>query len=195
MNDKLLANVRFYFAQSVFNNNCHYKAYKRLTKRRNILSGFLKGISALTLIFLILQIIGLENGCQNLLNILAFVGMLITGSSLVFEIFNKDDKSHEIYLQKNFAEKYKSLRDEYMSLIEEIMSKSLDEAILREKKDQLQKRYSLIGENAPDTIDEDYKQAQLGLGLKGSSGEEFTWSDLEIDKFLPEILRLKNVND
>ena len=191
MNDKLLANIRFYFAQSVFNSNCHFKAYNRLTKRKNQLSNFVVTLSAITLILLILQVIGLEQKNQSLLNVLAFIGMLITGTSLVFEMFNKDDKSQEIFQHKMYAEKYKNLRDEYMGLIEETMSNTISDTELRSKKDDLQKRYSAIGENAPETTGEDYKQAQIGLGLDGNSGEEFTWADKEIDLFLPEQLRLK----
>ena len=191
MNDKLLANIRFYFAQSVFNSNCHFKAYNRLTKRKNQLSNFVVTLSAITLILLILQVIGLEQKNQSLLNVLAFIGMLITGTSLVFEMFNKDDKSQEIFQHKMYAEKYKNLRDEYMGLIEETMSNTISDTELRSKKDDLQKRYRAIGENAPETTGEDYKQAQIGLGLDGNSGEEFTWADKEIDLFLPEQLRLK----
>ncbi len=191
MNDKLLANIRFYFAQSVFNSNCHFKAYNRLTKRKNQLSNFVVTLSAITLILLILQVIGLEQKNQSLLNVLAFIGMLITGTSLVFEMFNKDDKSQEIFQHKMYAEKYKNLRDEYMGLIEETMSNTISDTELRSKKDDLQKRYSVIGENAPETTGDDYKQAQIGLGLDGNSGEEFTWADKEIDLFLPEQLRLK----
>ncbi|ELY2010899.1 SLATT domain-containing protein [Flavobacterium psychrophilum] len=191
MNDKLLANTRHYFAQSVFNTSCHYNANTRLLKKKKQLSNIVVSFSAITLIVLILQVVGLENKNQSLLNILAYIGMLITGVSLIFEMYNKDDKSHEIFQHKVYAEKYKTLRDEYMSLIEEIMSNSTTETELRIKKDNLQKRYSAIGENSPETTSEDYKQAQIGLGLNGNSGEEFTWADKEIDIFLPEQLRLK----
>jgi hypothetical protein len=53
-------------------------------------------------------------------------------------------------------------------------------------KDDLQKRYTKIGENAPETTGDDCKQAQIGLGFAGNSGEEFTWADNKIDLFLPE---------
>ena len=109
---------------------------------------------------------------------------------MVFELFNKDDFSREMFYHREYAEKYKSLRDEYMSLIEEIMSNSLSETQLRNRKDMLQVRYSAIGETAPITISQDYKQTQLGLGLTGSANEEFTWADKEIDKFLPKQLRI-----
>lgn len=190
MNEKLLANTRFYFAQSVFNNNCHFKAYTRLSIRKKRLTVFAVSISVGTLIVLILQVIGLQEKHQGLLNILAYIGMLLIALSLSYEMFNKEDISLKMFQHKIFAEKYKSLRDEYMSLIEEIMSKHSTEHELRTKKDALQKRYSATGEHAPETTNVDYKNAQNGLGLDGNSNEEFTWSDKEIDKFLPEQLRL-----
>ncbi|EKT4499999.1 SLATT domain-containing protein [Flavobacterium psychrophilum] len=191
MNEKLLANVRFYFAQSVFNSNCHFKAYNRINDKIKITSKIVASFSAITLILLILQIIGLEQKCQSLLNVLAYIGMLLTGVTLVFEMFNKEDMSFQMFQHKVFAEKYKSLRDEYMSLIEDIMSNPSYEKKQRKRHRKLQKKYSQIGENSPETTNEDYKLSQKSLGLAGNSDEEFTWSDKEIDLFLPEKLRLK----
>lgn len=192
MNDKLLANVRFYFAQSVFMNNCHYKAYDRLKKKKRTINTFVVSVSAATLILLILQIIGLERKDQDFLNLLAHIGLLVVGTSLIFEMFNKDDVAMVLVQHKIFAEKYKSLRDEYMSLIEEIMNNSKPENELRLMKDALQKKYSSIGEHAPETTGKDYESAQKNLGASGNSDEEFTWSDEEINKFLPKQLRLIN---
>ncbi len=191
MNKYLLANVRFYFAQCVFMNNCHYKAYSRLEKRKKMISKFVLGFSATTILLLILQIIGLENGYDKLINVLAFVGLVLTGASLVFELINKEDLSILMYQHKDTAEKYKSLRDKYMSLIEEVMSNSTDEKELRRKKDELQEKYSSIGLYSPSTDYSDYEKAQEKLGLKGNSDEEFTWSNEEINKFLPQELRLE----
>ncbi len=191
MNKKLLANVRFYFAQSVFNSNCHYKAYSRLEKRKKNISTFVKLISGLTLFLLVLQVIGLENDLKSLLNIVAFIGLLLTGISLIFELFNSEDITLEMCKQNMYAEKYKALRDEYMSLIEEIMSNSSSESSLRRKRKKLQKKYSSIGENAPTTNYKDYQASQKSLGLAGNDNEEFTWSNKEIDKFLPKELRLE----
>jgi hypothetical protein len=189
MNNRLLANVRHYFAQSVFNTICHFKACNRLQKRKDKITIFVSCLSAATLILLILQIIGLEKKIPVLLSIVSLVGLLLTGTTLIFELINKDDCIQEIFRHKISAEKYKSLRDKYMCLIEEIMSDPDSDETLRNKRDVLQEKYSSIGETAPETIYEDYKQAQIGLGLVGS-GEEFTWSDKEINMFLPEQLRI-----
>ncbi len=190
MNKYLLANVRFYFAQSVFMNNCHYKAFGRLKKRKKLISNIVITFSTITILLLILQIIGLENNYESLINILAFIGLVLTGASLVFELINKEDLSILMQQHKDTAEKYKTLRDKYMSLIEEIMSNSTSESKLKIKRDKLLKKYSEIGEFSPSTDYSDYTDAQKSLGLKGNSDEEFTWSNKEIDKFLPKELRL-----
>lgn len=191
MNEKLLATVRFYFAQSVFMESCHYKAYERLGKMQNISRYLVLSLASATLIVIILQLIGLELTLPNLLDILILCGLVLTASSLIFQLFNKEDLSEIKNHHKGIAEEYKSLRDVYMSLIEEIMSNSYDEVILRTKRDDYLLKYSSVGRFAPKTTYKDYINTQNGLGLIGSSEEEFTWSNEEIDRFLPSELRLK----
>ena len=127
MNDKLLANIRYYFAQSVFMNNVHYKAYNRLSKTMQRNRNIVIWVSGATIVLLVLQIVCLENDLKNLLNVLAFVGLLITGTSLIFTLIGKEDVSIIMSNHKNIAEQYKCLRDEYMSLIEEVMSNAYPE--------------------------------------------------------------------
>ena len=190
MNNKLLANVRFYFAQSVFISLCHFKAMDRLKKKESIISIAFSSISAITIISLILLIIGFENEFQTVIKIAAYLGLLATTASLIIERFIKKDRMERIFQHRMYAEKYKSLRDEYMSFIEGIMSDSIPEKQIRIKRDGLQIRYSNLGENAPNIETTDYKQAQKGLGISKNEKEEFTWSALEIDKFLPNQLRI-----
>ena len=190
MNEKLLANARFYFAQSVFTCNCHFKAMDRLEKYEKRLSIFIKIISSLTIVALILQIIGFENNFRCILKIASYLGLFATAGGLICERFSKSERIHKIFQHKMYAEKYKCLRDRYMSLIEEIMSNSFPEDQLRKKRDCLQKRYSCLGENAPATENNDYKQTQKGLGISKDNKEEFTWSDSEINNFLPKQLHI-----
>ena len=89
--------------------------------------------SAVTIILLVLQIIGLDRNYQHLIGVSAFVGLILTGASLIFGLICKEDLSLLMCQQKNTAEKYKMLRDSYMSLIEEIMSNTTDESILKER--------------------------------------------------------------
>jgi hypothetical protein len=161
-------------------------------KKKKCLSNFIKFTSIATLFVLILQIFGFQGRYQALLNILSYVGLLLTGISLAFEMFNKDDVIQEIARHKKYAEKYNTLRDKYMDLIEETVSSTIPDERIKEKRDALQKRYSKLGENSPQTANDDYMKAQSRLGLTENNNEEFTWSDKDIDKFLPERLRLNN---
>jgi len=43
---------------------------------------------------------------------------------------------------------------------------------------------------SPVTTSKDYSKAQLALGIGNNFDEEFSWSDSEIDRFLPKNLRL-----
>jgi hypothetical protein len=99
-------------------------------------------------------------------------------------MFNKDDVIRDIERHKKYAERY-------MDLIEEAMSSTIPDERIREKRDALQKSYSKLGKNSPQTTGDDYIKAQSNLGLTENNKEEFTWSNKDIDKFLPEQLRLK----
>lgn len=190
MNDKLLATVRFYFAQCVFMNSAHYKAYSRFDNRQNLYRKITNWISGLTLVVIVLHIICLQHEYSKTLAIISSCGMVLTGASLMFTMFSKEDIGEIKSQHKNSAEKYKSLRDGYMLLIEEIMNNGSDEKTLRSKGEEFQKSYSAIGKYAPSTTYEDFQGAQNGLGLGNNTDEEFTWSDEEIDRFLPSSLRI-----
>lgn len=192
MNDKLLAVTRFYFAQCVFMNKVHYKAYSRLDNRQNLYREITNWISGLTLVVIVLHIICLEYEYSKTLAIVSSCGMILTGASLMFTMFSKEDICEIKSQHKNSAEKYKSLRDGYMLLIEEMMSNGSDAKTLRSKGEEFQKSYSSIGKYAPSTTYEDYQGAQKGLGLGNNTNEEFTWSDEEIDRFLPSSLQISD---
>ena len=189
MNEKLCATIRFYFAQCVFMNSIHYKAHNRLIGVQNRYRNITISISGATLIVIILQAIGFKENLTQLLSIISYCGMTLTAASLIFTMYSKEDIGEIKSQHRNIAEEYKILRDSYMILIEEAISDAYDEKTLREKGQELQKFYSVIGRYAPATTYDDYKNAQKGLGLMGEKDEEFTWSDKEIDRFLPPLLR------
>ncbi len=195
MNEKLLATIRYYFAQSVFMNNIHYKAYYRLDKILKRAKLIVTVISSLTLALIITNLIILETPSTNnnsILKILYFIGMALTGLSLIYELFSKQDIGELKCCHRHVAEDYKILRDQFMSLIEEVMTSSDSEKQLRIKFHKLQDNYSQLGKSSPTTENADYTDAQSGLGIGSNSDEEFTWSDTEIDRFLPLLLRKNN---
>lgn len=185
--DKLLGEARFYFAQCIFNTSCHYKAYNRYKKKRDFRHNIALGISSISIIILCLTLLGWETNCQLLLRILSILGIMFTASSMIFELYNKEDLTEFMCYHKQTAEDYKQLRDLFMDIIRQIKSGGdIDkvESLLQ----QCLHDYSLIGRYSTPTTEEDYNSTQRDLGLKGD-GENFTWSSSEIDRFLPIELR------
>jgi hypothetical protein len=190
MNEKLLANIRFSFAQCVFNNKCHYKAVERLDRREfkfRIIVGVLSTLSMISLLFLI---IGQEEKYAIFIKISSYLGLLVTVVSIILQFFNRPERIQLSFQHKQMGEKYKTIRDEYSLLITDLMGNLKNETELIQMRDKLQIRYSNLGENAPEITQKDYKNAQMALGIYKSEKQEYTWPENEIDKFLPESLRM-----
>lgn len=182
----LLGETRFYFAQCAFNTSCHYAAIDRITRIRSIRQYVALGISIITVAILVLNVIFWECNNQYWLRILSITSTLFTAVSLSFEFYNREDLTEFIFYHKQAAEDYKTLRDKLMDLIRVIYSNESEidvDAILKE----CLRDYSLIGKYSLTTTYEDYQTAQGHLGLVGKN-ESFTWSNEEIDRFLPEEL-------
>lgn len=82
-----------------------------------------------------------------------------------------------------------SVRESYLSLIVDARSGSVPDDELREKRDSLQAELATIYASAPQTNGKAYAAAQQAL----QKDEEYTFSDKELDKFLPEPLRKTKV--
>lgn len=78
------------------------------------------------------------------------------------------------------------IREQYVSLLTDLQGGSITVAEAREVRDDLQKRLAEIYETAPRTNGSAYKEAQRALQVS----QELTFSDSEIDAFLPGPLRL-----
>lgn len=85
-----------------------------------------------------------------------------------------------------------SLRDRYRLLITDIMNEKSSKKDILERRNALQNEYQSISDLSPSTSEADYLGAQKLLGLSGV-GEQFTWSDKEIDRFLPQEFRLTSL--
>ena len=195
MNKILLSTTRHFFAQCVFMNNIHYKAYYRLQKKERVYKKITSWISGSTLVLIVFYVIVFQSlsekeTLKSVLSVLSYVGLILTATSLLFNLLQKEDISEVKANHRLAAENYKELRDAYLLLIEEIMSNNNDFEELRSKSKDYQQQYSIIGKYSPTTTYNDYKEAQKGLGLNGNSNEEFTWSDEEINRFLPQNLRV-----
>ena len=142
---------------------------------------------SLVLIFLILQLIYTNE------SIYSYVGVALSVIEIIFLIFqlsfNFEEKAG---LHKNTALKYLELRDKYRNFIADIMNSRITTKEIRIRRGELQGQYQMICDLAPQTQNKEYQEAQKRLNRKRRvEGEQFTWSSEEIDRFLPEKLRLK----
>jgi hypothetical protein len=78
-----------------------------------------------------------------------------------------------------------NVRESYLSLLTDICDASVPLANIRKKRDDLQAQLHKIYKSAPRTNDKAYGKAQTAL----KDHEELTFSDAEIDAFLPVPLR------
>lgn len=196
MNDKLISLIRFFYAQCVFNNKCFYSAYSRMVRMEEKRRKLVYWISSITFLVIILQLCVYQiphleeskNIIVNIILVLNIIGLLATASSLLYELFTKEDITEKRLEYKRIAEDYKDLRDQHMCLIESYLSGSLEEETARTRLNELITDYDRIAKYGPTTTINDYKEAQKQLGIGDSENEGFIWPDDQINKLLPRSL-------
>lgn len=186
MDRRNLATVRQSFANTVFTHQVQEIAASN--KRRKV---FWIKVSNIVLVGIVLILLVLQS--QNPTEpIYSYLGAGITVAEIIFLIIQLTfDFEQQSLLHKNSALKYMALRDRYRLLITDIMNEKAPKNELIERRNALQNEYQAISDLAPPTEQAEFDAAQERLNKKGIvRGEQFTWSDAEIDHFLPEELRL-----
>lgn len=77
------------------------------------------------------------------------------------------------------------IREQYLSLITDLKARLITPTEIIEKRDELQEKLSKTYKGSPRTFSKAYTTAQKALKIN----EELTFTDTEIDNFLPTILR------
>lgn len=186
MDAKNLSIVRQSFAQTVFTHQVQEAA--SAAKMRD--AARVKWAN-IFLVSAVLILLGLQANTPNN-PIYSYLGAGVSVGEIIFLIiqltFNPEQQS---ILHKNSALKYMGLRDKYRLLITDIMNERATKQETIARRDALQQEYQTISDLAPATGSHEYTVAQEKLNVRGAvENEQFTWSDEEIDRFLPEGLRL-----
>jgi hypothetical protein len=95
------------------------------------------------------------------------------------------DPGAEAQKHRDAAAEIWPIRESYLSLLTDIVSGDQELDKLRERRDALQSSLAAIYKGAPHTNGDAYADAQVAL----KQNEEYTFSDDEIDSFLPSHLR------
>lgn len=188
MDTKNLSIIRQSFASTVFTHKVQEISAENQESKVFIVKIMNVLLVSAVLILLVVQLSHPEN------LIFTYIGTGMTVAEIIFLIiqlsFNFEQR---VVAHKNSALKYMGLRDAYRSLITDVMNESISDIEIVTRRDLLQREYQIISDLAPQTDSKEYTEAQRRLNKRGAvSGEEFTWSDEEIDWFLPESLRIQN---
>ncbi|MBP2311491.1 SLATT domain-containing protein [Azospirillum soli] len=95
------------------------------------------------------------------------------------------DPSASAQKHRGAAAELWTVRESYLSLITDLAMRTISIDDARRRRDELQDRLGAIYNTAPPTDASSYKKAQKGL----KQADELTFSEEEIDKFLPQALR------
>ncbi|WP_417505047.1 SLATT domain-containing protein [Marinomonas gallaica] len=116
----------------------------------------------------------------------AIAGGLVSVALLVLNGYTKDyDLGQLAQKHRQAAADLWLIREQYLSLLTDLRSNSGSEDELREKRDELLTELHALYSGAPSTNFKAYKKAQEAL----KNLEDMTFSDEEIDAFLPKSLK------
>jgi hypothetical protein len=116
----------------------------------------------------------------------AIAGGLVSVALLVLNGYTKDyDLGQLAQKHRQAAADLWLIREQYLSLLTDLRSNSSSEDELRQKRDDLLTELHALYSGAPSTNFKAYKKAQEAL----KNLEDMTFSDEEIDAFLPKSLK------
>jgi hypothetical protein len=175
----LEAQLRENYGKTVYSHKVHEKCADDYSKKLRLIKLLQILLSAITAGTLIATLFG-DNKAGTI------IAVILSTALLALNTYTKDYDLGEL-AQKHVetATRLWSIRESYLSLLTDLSDEniSLEEAIAI--RDELQESLASIYLNAPRTTSKAYAAAQKALKLN----EELTFSDEEIDKFLPTPLR------
>lgn len=178
----LESQIREIYGRVVYTHKTHEKCADLLKEKSDCLKFIEITLSALTTTTILVVLFG--DGI-----IFQFVAALFSTTLLGLTLYSKDFNLLAI------AEKHKQaaldileIREKLLSLLVDIRIDNKEIEQLQQKRDELNEQLVNTYRGAPKTINKAYQIASKAL----QQNEEFTFSDAEIDKFLPESLRNSN---
>lgn len=178
----LESQIREIYGRVVYTHKTHEKCADVLKERNDCLKITEVILSALTTTSILIVIFG-----EGI--IFQFLAALFSTTLLCLSLYSKD------YNLLALAEKHKQaavdileVREKLLSLLVDIKIGNKDVSDYQVERNKLNEQLLNTYRGAPKTINKAYKIASKAL----QKNEEFTFSDEEIDKFLPESLRKLN---
>lgn len=178
----LVAQIRECYGRVVYATKTHEKCADLCTRRLGHLKVWQIILSAVTTSGLLAALFGGDKMSYVFTMAAALVSMLL----LALNAYAKDiDPGQQAEKHKKTASQLWDVRESYLSLLTDIHDHRVTSDEARATRDDLQARLVTIYESAPRTSSKAYADASKGL----KEHEELTFTDAEIDAFLPPNLR------
>jgi hypothetical protein len=179
---ELEAQIRECFGRVVYSTKTHEKCADNCMGRLRRIKIIQIALSALTTGGLVTVLLGSANVSQAA----AVTATLLSTALLVVNAYTKDvDPGRQAETHKKTATELWNVRESYLSMLTDLHVEHVNLVSMRKQRDELQAALVAIYASAPRTTGKAYGQASKGL----KQSEELTFSDEEIDKFLPAKLR------
>lgn len=180
--DFLEAQIRECFGRVVYSHKTQEKCADIVLSIHKRLKLSLVIISAIVTTSLLIKLFG-ENEWALMIGII--LSTLLFGLNTYMKDFDLGEIAQK---HTNAANELWDIRETYLSLLTDLRVNQLSINQITNKRDELQKRLSNIYSGSPRTNNKAYKEASKALKVN----EELTFSDKEIDTFLPKELRRAN---
>lgn len=178
----LEAQLRECFGRTVYSHKTHEKSADGCRRKLSRVKFWQILLSAVTTGGLIVAVFG-DAGTSKVATVLS---AFLSTALLALNTYTKEvDPGQSAQKHKEAAAKLWTVRESYLSLLTDMRAATISIEAASAKRDELQEALSTIYESAPRTSAEGYSDASVALKER----EELTFSDEEIDKFLPAALR------
>jgi hypothetical protein len=179
----LEAQIRECFGRVVYSHKTQEKCADIVFKIHKRLKLILIIVSAVVTTSLLIKLFGDKQEWALMLGVI--LSTLLFGLNTYMKDFDLGEIAQK---HTNAANDLWDIRETYLSLLTDIRANQLSINQITNQRDELQKRLSGVYSGSPRTNFKAYKEASKALKVN----EELTFSDKEIDAFLPKELRKTN---
>ena len=177
--ETLEAQLRENYGKIVYSHKTQEKCADILDKRNNLIKNLQVILSALITTGLLVRVFSGEDWALIVSTILSAIQFGLTSYLKEYNL------GETIQKHSTAALELLEIREKYLSLLTDLRSGLVKPNVIIEKRDELQEDLSKTYKGSPRTFSKAYKKAQKALQIN----EELTFTDEEIDMFLPKILR------
>ena len=176
----LESQIRECYSRVVYSHKVHEKCADIYLKRYNLIKYCQIVLSAIISGGLLISLLGNNKASAIMATVLSILLLIVNSYMKVYDLSNLSQK------QADTACMLWNIRESYLSTLTDIATGDFSIEDIRKTRNQLQEYLSMIYQNAPRTLNKAYKLAEEALTVN----KEMTFSDDEIDKFLPSHLRI-----